>query len=78
MGQKANQCLSGEGMEGVTDSQGAQETLGGYANICPLNVGFMSTYINIKTDQIAHLKYLEVTVFQLLLCSCVSNSWPFH
>ena len=69
MGQKADQCLPGEGVEGVMDSEGAQETLGSYANICPLNVGFMSTYINIKTDQTAHLKYLDVTVLQLSMGS---------
>ena len=69
MGQKAGQCLPGEGVEGVMDSKGAQETLGSYANICPLNVGFMSTYINIKTDQIAHLEYLGITILKLL-CSC--------
>ena len=36
MGQKADQCLPGEGVEGVMDSKGAQETLGSFANICPL------------------------------------------
>ena len=28
MGQKADQCLPGEGVGGVMDSEGAQETLG--------------------------------------------------